>query len=381
MGRKRSKPVSRFVDEDDDSDSDVSIVESESDTDTDSVASTITDNALQVPLFADVDKRSTRSISKMRLYKMEPGGPQAYKGEIPLSSTYETIGHMFGDGIYAIEGLNHKHVVLATKDNIRISLGLKPSAEKHGSNGGSDVDRIERLARMSAEETTANNRAFTELIVNTTQAAAIREREFIQASVQQMTQFFTGMMQMQQQGYQQMMGLMQTAHSMTMQTMQAAENADGGTDKSMRMVETLLRGINVGRDLSDGEDSDTGNPADWQNILGNGLSLLAQTKRAIGDGAPNPQSDGGLGQLSPGQQRQLKEAVHVYQSLRARGIDPKSLLKKLDKGPEKPSRQQPDESEPDSDGDDSSDDFEDEESDDDSDAFESDDEIADSESA
>ena len=89
MATKRKGMPARFVED-----------ETETEVyDPDEIPAPITDNAIEVPLFADSDGRSTRSLSRLRLYKVEPGGPPAYKGEIPLSSTLETIGQMFGDGI------------------------------------------------------------------------------------------------------------------------------------------------------------------------------------------------------------------------------------------------------------------------------------------
>lgn len=295
----------------------------------------VTDNAAEVPLFADTDGRTTRSISQMRLTKLEPGGPPAYKGMIPLNSTLDTIGQLYGDGIYMIEGLNHQHKVLAVKENIRISLATQDQGTRQlelPSAGGSDPDRIERLARLSASESHENNKAFTQLVIETTQRAAEREAAFYNANREQMSQFFAAMLNQQQTMFGQTIALMQTGHNMTLENLNAAaKTKDKKPDNdSTKLVDMLLKGMRLGRDFS--EDQPQREP--WENILQSGFSLLAGAKQAETTQAlPTPasaqaQQSVGL-TLTRRQKQQLREALRLYKAVRRRGIDPNDVLAQL----------------------------------------------------
>ncbi len=301
----------------------------------------ITDNAIDVPLFADVDGRSTRSISQLRLYRLEAGGPPAYKGTIPLNSTLETIGQVFGDGIYTIEGINHKHTVLATKENIRISLARDNGQDARQlellPNPNVEADRIERLARASANESNQNSRQFTELVMTTTQAAAQREREFLQAGVAQMSNYFSGMMSMQQQGFQQLMTMIQASHNMTIQSLHAAQPKKGAESNPMQFAELLMKGINIGRDFGDENGADKDGRPFWQDILSQGLGVLASTRQQEGVPSPNALP---VPQLSARQRRALKEAVGLYKKVRAAGIDPDEFIARISEERESPSTEE-----------------------------------------
>lgn len=292
----------------------------------------LTDNARDVPMFADIDGRTSRSISFLRLSKLEAGGPLAYKGMIPLNSTLDSIGQVYGDGIYTIEGLNHKHTVLATKDNIRISLTTVQGQESKQlalpMAGSTESDRIERLSLRAAEESKQLSNNFTTLVVETLHAATERERSWYAASRERDSQMFSNLLSLQEAGFRQTIAMMSSSHNQTIEKLSAVGSPkDKGS--SSEMVEVLLRGLQMGRELSEGNSQEE-RPA-WEQILTSGLGLLGSTKQlgvvaaapTAAPAQPAPAS------LSPAAKRELKDAVRLLRTIRAKGIDPRELLVRL----------------------------------------------------
>lgn len=271
----------------------------------------LTDNAIDVPIFAGQDGRSLRSISKLLLYKIEMGGgPPAYKGQIPLNSTLDTIGMLHGDGIFMIEGCNAKGVVLLTKDNFRIALGVSgPKSEASGI--ALDYERAERQTDK-----------FLQMIITTTQAQAERERTNNAAREREQAAFMAGMLASQQQAFQQMMTMTQQNHTYAMQTVTAARDTEGNP------MEVLMRGIDLGREL------DTGNVTDkpmWSQILQSGASLLADVHKRSSANALAAANPGArtLPTLNRKQRRELQIAIRLLREVRSKGIDPRTLLARL----------------------------------------------------
>lgn len=292
-------------------------------------------NAMDVPLFSGAGFANNRAIAKLRLVKLDNPGA-GYKGEIPTTSTLETIGQLFGDGVYNIEAVNARGFRLRVLENQRISLGLGPNDGSHPAPAAvsgpstTDLDRVERLARQAAAESVQQAAAHTRLVSETTQAAAAREREFMQGANAQTQQFFASILAAMTQGHQQQMTMMQTSHTHMMEMMLAlrADNGSGG-DSTERMLGLFSQGLTLGRSLDQPDEQPF-----WREILQGGASLLTSARQ---------------GQLAAGMPRKLGKGSNgatklkrIVAAMRKRGIDPDQLLSMLEGGENRPAATEPD---------------------------------------
>lgn len=284
-------------------------------------------NASEVPLFASSSFANNKSIAKLKLVKLDNPGA-GYKGEIPTNSTLETIGQLFGDGLYNIEAVNSAGRRLRILENQRIALGIGPNDNKQVQERApapqtSDVDRIERLALKSANESVAQAQAFRDLVVATTNASAAREREFMQGVQAQSQAFMASLMTTQSNGFAQLLTLMQTGHQQTVELLGAARKSEGGDGE--KLIAMFLQGMNTGRNL-DGQEQEPF----WQEILRGGASLLTGVKQAsLPANVPNP----------PAEARQTRGAGKLRKllvAMRKRGIDSDTLLSMLEGGAPQP---------------------------------------------
>ena len=293
---------------------------------------TLTDNADAVPLFADIDGRTSRSITQLRLSRVEQGGV-AYKGMIPVSSTLDTIGQIYGNGIYLLEGLNSKGSVLHSKENLRISL---PELETPVNDGKTDADRIERLARQSANESVAQARSFLELIVTQTNAQQSRERDFYAAQQEQNRVFMASLISMQAAQFTQTIQLMTQSQTAEDARAQRRQQQQPQRANDQLLMETLMRGLKLGRDLSSGRAPDE-TPV-WQSILQGGLGVLANVNNpqltqqaSVNPNVKTPTTvppPSGK-RLSAAQRKLMKDALQLHRAVRSKGIDPRSLTAEL----------------------------------------------------
>jgi hypothetical protein len=315
-------------------------LDSQEDVDTADVPLTedVVSNALEVPLFASSSFANNKSIAKLKLVKLDNPGA-GYKGEIPTNSTLETIGQLFGDGLYNIEAVNSLGRRLRVLENQRISLGIGPNDSKQVQDRApapvtSDVDRIERLALKSANESVAQAQAFRDLVVATTNASASREREFMQGVQAQSQSFMTAMLSAQTAGFAQLLTLLQTGHQQTVELMGVARKSEGGDGE--KLIAMFLQGMQTGRNL-DGQEQEPF----WQEILRGGASLLTGVQKASlpasnPSGEPAPRLSRGAGKLK-----------RLLVAMRKRGIDSDTLLSMLEGGAPQPAAERevtPDES-------------------------------------
>jgi hypothetical protein len=299
---------------------------------------------MDVPLFSGAGFANNRAIAKLRLVKLDNPGA-GYKGEIPTTSTLETIGQLFGDGVYNIEAVNARGFRLRVLENQRIALGLGPMDGSRtvpvavSGPSQTDLDRIERLARQAAAESVQQAAAHTRLVSETTQAAAAREREFMQGANAQTQQFFASILAAMTQGHQQQMTMMQTSHTHMMEMMLALRGGDGesGTE---RMLGLFAQGLNLGRSLDQPDEQPF-----WQEILRGGANLLSSARQGqLAAGVTVPK-------LSKGNNGKDK-LRRIVAAMRKRGIDPDQLLSMLEGGENRPAAT---EREPDADSEESED--------------------------
>lgn len=298
----------------------------------------VMDNALSIPMFADTDGRTVRSISQLRLYKMEAGGPPAYKGTIPTTSTLETIGQMFGNGLYTIEGLNHRHTVLATKENIRISL-LDAELPAAMGNGASDVERIERLARISANESHENSKAFVAYMERAAADAREKDRAWYAAQNEAAERRHAQEMQLARESFTQTMAIMSANNAFTLRAFDAMHSGDKrkqGDDDGTKLVNMLIQGMKIAGELR-GDSEPTEQPPVWAEILKSGFGALGTVAQSAGTAAshvltPPPTQPTQTREPTPRQRklvRKARRAMDFYDQIRAKGIDPDELLERL----------------------------------------------------
>lgn len=306
----------------------------------------VVSNASEVPLFAGAGFANNRSIAKLKLIKLDNPGA-GYKGEIPLTSTLETIGQLHGDGLYNIEAVNGKGRQLRVLENQRIALGFSPhDTPRTGAPASTtvlgtstaDLDRVERLARQSANESVAQAQSFRDMVVATTTASAAREREFMQGVQTQSQTFMASLMAAQAQGFTQLMTLLQTGHQQMMEAAGAMRpRTEDSGDSAERLMSIFMQGMNLGRGM-DGQEQEPF----WQEILRGGASLLTNTRQAQ-LAAMNPQPAPRGAKRASGNSK----LARILKAMRARGIDADQLLHMLEGGGERPESDEP-EDEPES---------------------------------
>jgi hypothetical protein len=338
-------------------------------------------NAEDIPLFADSDKRGTNSavylkVTKTGMVGVSGEAPTGYKGQLPISSNEESIFNNYGDGIYTVELCNHRHKVLRSKENLKLTLGggagrsnsvpnsgpsseestlhkhLAYSLQKNQENHQRELARLESVNSQVTTQVVAQAKAHTELVTKSTEASAQREREFMGSMVKQNQDFFANMMMMQQQSFQQTMALLNTGHQMTMESMRASNERDANANNPMLMLEIFSRGLNLGREY-DGPDK-----PEYLQAIEMGLGGLKDIKDLVllKNGLPNPSSlpSGNQAQrtlpkgnssvasnnVSPGSTNaqqgkkeplltkdELINMVQLKKSLHKRGIDLAAMLK------------------------------------------------------
>jgi len=299
-------------------------------------------NAMDVPLFSGAGFANNRAIAKLRLVKLDNPGA-GYKGEIPTSSTLETIGQLFGDGVYNIEAVNARGFRLRVLENQRISLGLGPMDGSRvapaavAGPSAAELDRVERLSRQAAAESVQQANAHTRLVQETSQAAAAREREFMQGANAQTQQFFASILAAMTQGHQQQLAMMQASHTHTMEMMIAMRAGNGEESSAERMLALFAQGLNLGRSLDQPDERPF-----WQEILQGGVGLLAGAKQQ--SQAALPKLSKGSGQ-SNGSSAGKDKLRRIVLAMRRRGIDPDQLLDMLEGGDKRPEPDEPEESE------------------------------------
>lgn len=295
----------------------------------------LTDNAYDVPLFADSDRRSLRSVASLRIFKFEHGG-MVYRGQVPPTTTLEDIGEQFGDGRYAIEACNVKHRVLDRKENVRIALGNR-GASITGVNStpfdhAADLDRVERLASSATQQAVEQSRTFTTMVTEHSATASQRERDFM-----------SSMLAQQSQGFQQMMALLQTSHNHTLQRLEAMTAGSGENQiNPVQMMQLMMQAIRTGAEMSGGTGDVDDDTPPWLQILGGGADLLLNTakRKFSGNALPadtNTPPVSNPKRMTDAQKTLVKEALQLSSAIAASGLTVPEALEKIKSQPVVPS--------------------------------------------
>lgn len=305
------------------------------------------ENSADIPLFEDSDKRGLRSATYLKVIKLDKPGA-GYKGQVPLTSTLETIGQLYGDGIYNIEACNHKHQILRSKENIRISLAdNNADSGKNSSNGknsgansnlelitelnknhSEEIKRTREISERVANESIIQSKQHTDLIRIQTESAAAREREFMQSAQKNQQDFFANLMIAQSQMFQQTMAMITMGHQQTMESLRATTEREQNSGNSN--VEVLMKGLSLGRDMAGNDDS-----PDWLKALDKGGNMMKDLLQLKSENnvkvEPPPQSKGNR-QRDPNKKlpltrTELLEIIRLKNSLNAKGIDFEAMVR------------------------------------------------------
>lgn len=289
------------------------------------------ENAAEIPLFLDADKRGTKSAIYLRITKNdEPNS--GYKGQVPLSTTIDSIARLFGNGYFTIELCNHKHQVLRTKENVKIDVPMGTNLTRNNDEASTDasivkdliaghekeIDRLVKQLTLGTGDAERRSKEYTDLVKTTVEKSADRERVFMQGQQKMQQDFFGSLMLQQNQMFQQTMVLLSAGHRMTIESLQAVlGNQNKGSD-----VDTLLKGIAVAQSLG-GDDDEP-----WVKALGHGENML--TKLLALKGSNNnteTKPNAGKPTKAPISKSELLEIVRLKKVLNERGIDFTDLVR------------------------------------------------------
>lgn len=296
-------------------------------------------NADEIPLFADADKRATKVGKWLEITRINPPN-NGYQGKIPKNSTLETIANLFGNGIYNIDLVNGKGQVTHSKEGVKINIPNYQSdntdnAKKsplqsdsatsraisslHISNKESQ-ERVERLALKTAEDATKLAEKHTELVMTSSREAALRDREFMTSTNNQMQTFFANMFQMQQAAHNQSLEAQRISHEQTMQILLATQS------NKQDPMQALLVGIKLATELGNGESE-----PEWLKAISKGTEGLGHLAAlALRSNNPTnvptqqtskPVSKNPTKKKAPISKGELLEVIKLKKVLLAKGID------------------------------------------------------------
>ena len=296
-------------------------------------------NAGDIPLFSDADKRGTNTAQYLKIIKIS-GHKTGFKGQLPLSSTEETIFNAFGNGVYNIELCNHKHKVLRTRENVRIDIEestsevqnnksvdneihqhLAYSLQKSNENHKEELKRQQETNNAVTEMIVANAKSHTEMVTKTNEASAQRDRDFMGNITKNQQDFFANMMAMQNNAFQQTMALLTAGHQQTMESLRAINERESQTNNPMLFLEIMTRGIAMGREF-DGDDT----PAYLQTVdrALSGIDKMIELKKSS-HSLPVPQKNPSLPANTKKpkvlEDKEILNTIALKKVLHKRGID------------------------------------------------------------
>lgn len=233
-------------------------------------------NADGIPLFEDADKRGIRTADYIKVFKLDQPH-SGYKGQVPLSSTLETIAQLYGNGLYRFDVCNSKHRMMRSKENVRIDIPNpqllatdKATGQAPGTNilelvrelsksHDKDIERARLDAKTVSDQVQNNSKEFVALVKTTTEATSNREREFLTAISAGQGEFFKGMMAMQGSNFAQIMAILTVSHQQTIESLKATQ----AQNNPLALVQVMMQGIMLGKGMG-GDDDDQ---PDWLKAM------------------------------------------------------------------------------------------------------------------
>lgn len=312
-------------------------------------------NADSIPLFPDADKRGVRTAYYIKVYKLDQPH-SGYKGQVPLTSTEETIAQLCGNGLFRFDVCNGSHKVLRSKENVRIDipsshlekisdgrskgpetdiLGLFKEINKSHER---DIERTSKSAEIVNTQVQQNSKDFVTLIQALTQSAAERERAFLTSTSAGQQEFFKSMLASQGQQFSQLMAIMMMSHNQTIEMMKASSSQQN----PLIFLEVMMKGLALGKDMGGDDDA-----PDWLKAIREGKDMFSSLAdiakiKALGTppalttppptSTPVPEPKKDTTQKPKKEQKlfsknEITQLIQLKKTLLNRGIDLETLIK------------------------------------------------------
>jgi len=268
-------------------------------------------NSEAIPLLPNANKKEAREAVAMKVIKLN--APDAgYKGEIHVGADEDYIANMYGDGIYTVEFINSKKKVVRKREGIKIAVGMNnDNPRDRGPDNKEHLDAL-RLAHIShnlerkradgmshsiIDTTRVLAKQHTDMVVESSKASSIRDREFYSGQAVSVQSFFASILQQQQQmaetarqnseqAHRQQMEASERSNRQMMMMMEAMHSRSDTMNNPMMFLQLFKQGMDMGRDIG-GDDSEP-----WEKAIKTGVeglgTLAAMQKMSLMTPPPTP---------------------------------------------------------------------------------------------
>jgi hypothetical protein len=318
------------------------------------------ENAASIPLFQHADKKQAYTLSYIKVIKTSRPN-HGYKGQLPSTSTEETLLRTYGPGTYTLQGCNDQHQILIEQHEVYIA-GDDPQPDKSNNEHVMHSDKNAELAIKMANHQAEQALKRQQETHTTTMKLVTDQSENTQKTLQtffdktQATQgdFFTAMQVLSNESktqmaamFQQTLTLMTMGHQQQMEFLRASNDRDRDQNNPMMMMQILLQGLQMGKEFGEGNDQEP-----WVAALKEGggmLSNLVQLKSGSTPQLPNvtqtPQlpnmsqqpnkiSQTGTQPKSKGNpvfsKEEIRKMVELKKQLNEKGLDLKEVLTNIE---------------------------------------------------
>jgi hypothetical protein len=252
-------------------------------------------NSETIPLLPNANKKEAREAVAMKVIKLNQ--PNAgFKGEIHIGADEDYIANLYGDGIYTVEFINSKKKVIKKREGIRIAVGMNNDNPRDpGPDNRDNLDalrlahishnmerkRTENLSQSVINTTRDLATQHTQMVVESSKASAIRDREFYSGQSTSMQSFFASILQQQQimadnarqqseQAHRQQMEASERSNNQMLIMMDAMHTRSMESNNPMMLLNLFKQGMDMGRDIG-GDDSEP-----WERAIKTGVEGLGQ---------------------------------------------------------------------------------------------------------
>ena len=255
-------------------------------------------NAEDVPLFPDSDNDMRNTIAYLRIIRQSK--PKAgYKGQLPPNSTLENIALLHGNGVYTIEACAEDHTVLRRRQNVLLAVEeANPQGDaRQAGNGGDaiselirdtqqnhsrEIDRVHALTERASKQEADRGREYTSMVRETAKESREALQIHYQTAAKNQQDFFGALMAAQNMSFQQTMLIMNKSHEMQVQMMRES----GERNNPMVYVQMMMQGLQMGRELNDGNDD-----PDWIKGMREGGDMLTNLLKLKSENSTTSEPD------------------------------------------------------------------------------------------
>ena len=311
------------------------------------------ENADQIPLFQHADKKQANCVSYIKVIKTSRPN-HGYKGQLPPTSTEETLLATYGPGTYTLQGCNDQHQIIIEQHEVYIAgEDPKPVDKAIQSNTQDDNTKLAiKMANHQAEQSMMRqeetHRKLMEILSGSQKDTQGVLTSFFEKMQTSQGEFFAAMAQLnaesktqQAQMFQQTIAMMTIGHQQNMEFLRASNDRERDMNNPMLMVQLLMQGLKLGKEFGDGTDQDP-----WITALKEGggmLNSLVQLKGGSGLPLPNP-SNPTIASLTTSTQDnvpkqtkkplftpdEIKKIAILKKKLTDRGLDLSQLLDQIE---------------------------------------------------